>query len=396
MEHMKKTISLSILFFIITGVLTAGAAYLYGKVYIEIIRITILALLGCGIVLFLYAEGRSKKSLLYDNDEHYGRFIGLYFIGLIVALLFPFLPEHGWMYLIIFVVMGLTSNRSVGICTGGMLLMISVLLSTAPAISVFFTYFLSGVIGIILFSSIDEDFRIGLPMLISLTLNFVCIIVNLVMMGVTEISFEISFIIFANILVCLLLLLVFMRYFSTNVVHLDRDRYMEINDPECPILVELKKKSISEYYQAVHTAYLSDKIAKKLELDDMATKTCGYYHKIGTLRGENSWEVIYEICREYKFPRPAINLLKEYTDRDTTLMSKEAVVVLFADTLVASLLYLFSKNPKVKPDYNEIIEAIYEKKVDSGIMDKSLITMGEMKEIRKMLKEEHLYYDFLR
>jgi membrane-associated HD superfamily phosphohydrolase len=340
--------------------------------------------------------GREKNSLLYDNDEHYGRFVGFYFIGLIVALLFPFLPEHGWMYLVIFIVLGLSSNQSAGICASGMLLMISVFLSSAPAVSVFFTYFLSGVVGIILFSHIDEDFRVGLPLFISLMLNLVCIAVNLVMAGQAEISFETVFIIFANLLVCVLLLLVFMRYYSTNVVHRNRNKYMEINDPECPILVELKQKSIPEYYQAVHTAILSDKIAKKLALDDAATKTCGYYHKIGTLRGENSWEMIYEICREYKFPAPAIHLLKEYTDRDSTLMSKEAVVVLFADTLVASLLYLFSKDPKVKPDYNHIIDAIYDKKVESGIMDKSLITMGEMKEIRKMLKEEHLYYDFLR
>ena len=300
------------------------------------------------------------------------------------------------MYLVIFVVLGLSSNQAVGICASGTLLMISVLLSTVPAVSVFFTYFLSGMVGIILFAHIDEEFRVGLPIFISLSLNLVCIVVNLIMMGQTDITFETVFIIFANLLVCVLLLLVFLRYYSTNVVNRNRNKYMEINDPECPILVELKQKSISEYYQAVHTAYLSDKIAKKLSLDDMATKSCGYYHKIGTLKGENSWEVIYEICREYRFPTPAINLLKEYTDRDTLLMSKEAVVVLFADTLVASLLYLFSKDAKVKPDYDQIIDAIYDRKVESGIMDKSLITMGEMKEIRKLLKEEHLYYDFLR
>jgi membrane-associated HD superfamily phosphohydrolase len=160
--------------------------------------------------------------------------------------------------------------------------------------------------------------------------------------------------------------------------------------------VELKKHSRNDYYQAIHTAYLSDKIAKKLGLDDMAAKTCGYYHKIGILKGENSWEAIYEICRAYRFPAPAIRLLKEYTDHDTDIVSKEAVVVLFADTLVASLLYLFSKDPTVKPDYPQIIDAIYEKKFESGIIDKSQISMGEIKEIRRMLKEEHLDYDFLR
>jgi membrane-associated HD superfamily phosphohydrolase len=171
---------------------------------------------------------------------------------------------------------------------------------------------------------------------------------------------------------------------------------MIINDPECPVLVELKNKSKSEYYQAVHTAYLSDKIAKRLGLDNMAAKTCGYYHKIGTLRGENSWEAIHKVCQEYRFPAPAVALLKEYTDRESSLTSKEAIVVLFADTLVASLLYIFSKDPTVKPDYDQIIDAVYEKKLESGIIDKSMVTVGDMKVIRQMLKEEHLYYDFLR
>jgi membrane-associated HD superfamily phosphohydrolase len=393
---MKKNVFLSILIFLATGLFAGGAAYLYGKAYIEIVRITIAALLGSGIVLFLHAEGREKGSLLHDNIDYFDRFTGFYFIGLIAALLFPLLPESGWPFLVIFIVMGLSSNQLVGICAGSTLLMISVLLQDALTASVFFTYFLSGAVGIILFSYIDETFRVGLPFFISMLLNLVCIAVNVVMMGQTSFGFETLFIVFSNILVCVLVLLVFLRFYSTHVIHRNRNKYMEINDPECPILVELKQKSLSEYYQAVHTAYLSDKIAKKLNLDDMATKTCGYYHKIGTLKGENSWEAINEICREYRFPNPAISLLKEYTDRETALMSKEAVVVLFADTLVASLLYLFSKDPTVKPDYNHIIEAIYDRKFDSGIIDKTLITMGEMKEIRKMLKEEHLYYDFLR
>jgi membrane-associated HD superfamily phosphohydrolase len=160
--------------------------------------------------------------------------------------------------------------------------------------------------------------------------------------------------------------------------------------------VELRNKSKPEYFQAIHTAYLSDKIATKLGLDNKATKTCGYYHKIGTLRGGNSWEAIHEVCKEYRFPPAAVALLKEYTDRESNLISKEAIVVLFADALVASLLYLFSKDPKVKPDYDQIIDAVYENKLESGIIDKSMVTVGEIKIIRQMLKEEHLYYDFLR
>jgi membrane-associated HD superfamily phosphohydrolase len=382
--------------FIVTGLLAGGAAYLYGKEYMEMIRITVAALLGCGVVIFLYAEGREKNNLLQDNAEHFARFFGFYLLALVVAALFPLLPEAGWPYLVVFVVLGLSSNQQTGICAGATLLTVSLLLTNMPTFSVFFTYLLSGAVGAVLFAYIDESFRVALPLFVSIMIKLVAITVNLVMTGQTEVTFETLFIVASNLLVCVLLLLVFLRYYSTNVVNLAYNKYMLINDPECPILVELKRHSRNDYYQAVHTAYLSDKIAKKLGFDDMAAKACGYYHKIGILKGENSWEAINEICRAYRFPKPAITLLKEYTDRDTDIVSKEAVVVLFADTLVASLLYLFSKDPTVKPDYAQIIDAIYEKKFESGIIDKSQISMGEIKEIRRLLKEEHLYYDFLR
>ena len=63
---------------------------------------------------------------------------------------------------------------------------------------------------------------------------------------------------------------------------------MDINDPECPLLVELKNVSKPEYYHTIHTAYLCSRIALQLKLDDAVVKACAYYHKIGLLKGENN------------------------------------------------------------------------------------------------------------
>ncbi len=392
----NKNSFISVFLFIITGVSAYCAGTFYGKGQGEVLRITILALMGAGITIFASAEGREKNSLLYDNKEHFGRFAGFYMIGLAGAVLFPLLPMYGWAYLVIFVVMALMSNQVAGIGAASTFLLISILLETGGSYTEFFMYFVSGMAGVVLFSYIDNSFKVGLPLLTSTCIFMVSIVVNYFLTVDVNFTFEVAFIMAANVLVCILLLLLFLRYYSTAVVHRYRDKYMEINDPECPILVALKQKSKAEYYQAIHTAYLSDKIAKRLKLDDAVTKTCGYYHKIGTLKGANSWDTILEVCNEFAFPPAAIALLKEYTDKETPLTSKEAIVVLFADTLVASILYLFSKNSKVQPDYNQIIDAIYQKKIDNGILDKSLITMGELKEMKKLLLEEKLYYDFLR
>ena len=47
-------------------------------------------------------------------------------------------------------------------------------------------------------------------------------------------------------------------------------------------------------------------------------------------------------------------------------------------------------------DYNKIINTIFKKKLESGIIDNSSISFGELQEMKKILVEEKLYYDFLR
>ena len=171
---------------------------------------------------------------------------------------------------------------------------------------------------------------------------------------------------------------------------------MDINDPKWQLLVDLKTASKDEYYHAIHTAYLCDRIARKLTLDDAVVKACGYYHRIGMLKGENSWENVEEILNENQFPSAVKSILKEYIDKSEQIISKETVVLLFSDTVISSIQYLFSKNPQVVLDYDKLIDAIFRKKIESGIIDYSHISMGEIQEMKKILIEERLYYDFLR
>ena len=47
-------------------------------------------------------------------------------------------------------------------------------------------------------------------------------------------------------------------------------------------------------------------------------------------------------------------------------------------------------------DYPKLISAIFKKKLESGIIDYSNISFEEIQEMKKILVEEKLYYDFLR
>ena len=62
------------------------------------------------------------------------------------------------------------------------------------------------------------------------------------------------------------------------------------------------------------------------------------------------------ICDKYHFPPKAKQILKEYVDPDAKIVSKETLVVLLADCIVSSILYLFAKDPKAELDYEQLIE----------------------------------------
>ncbi len=381
--------------FILTIGTSIAASYLYGKTSIEIIGITILMGIGFSGVLFTIEQSIEEESFLFDNGKHLWRVSLFYLISLGGSVLFPLLPKSGWPYLCIFIGLMLFSNRMIALSSGSVLLMLTILLQKGDTYS-FFLYFISGLIGIVVFSYINEAFKVWCPLLISLLTLLLCLSIQEVLFINETLTLKMFIVPIVNIFVSLILLLIILKVFSVSIIYKKRDLYMDINDPECPLLVELKAMSKNEYYHAVHTAYLCDRITKKLKLDDSLVKACGYYHKIGILKGENNWENVQTILQENDFPMDVQRILMEYIDKKQRIISKETVVLLFSDTIISSISYLFSKDPEVKLDYPQLIGAIFKKKVESGIIDKSNISYCEIQEMKKILVEEKLYYDFLR
>lgn len=386
-----------VLIFLLTGAGAGYSSYLYQRSVIEISGIVILALPGvCGII-FAMEQSVESDTFLFDNRDHLWRFTILYLISLAGSLLFPLLPAGGWPYLAVFIGLMLFSNQTVGIFTGTVLLVITAMLQGGSESFIsFFVYFVGGLVGIIVFSYVDTSFKIGLPLLISMMVQMVCLSVQEVLYVNEQLNPQMFVIPAVNLLVCMILLLVILKYFSFSIVYKTQDLYMDINDPECPLLVELKSASKEEYYHAVHTAYLCDRIAKRLNLDDAVVKACGYYHRIGILKGENTWENLQLIMEENRFPQRVREILKEYVDSTEPMISKETVILLFSDTIISSISYLFSKEPQIQLDYPKVIGGIFKRRIESGVIDRSDLTFGELQEMKKILVEEKLYYDFLR
>lgn len=390
----KRILILGMMFLLSGGIACAGSL-LYQPETESLIRNVVMALAGTGIVIYAYLFSETAGLFIYRNEGKYDKFAVVYLGSMIAAIFFPWLPVTGWPFLVIFVLLGVFSNGITGMMAGSVCLLLAVNFAGGD-LSVFWLYFISGLAGILMFSNLNDDFLVGLPVIVSLLVLILCLTANVVLFSREQLAVEQFTIPAMNMMICCILLLVILKAFSSSVIHKDQEKYMEINDPECPLLVQLKNMSKEEYYHAIHTAYLGDRIAKRLQLDDAAVKACGYYHRIGRLKGENTWENVSKICDEFHFPAYTRKILKEYVDGKEKVVSKETIVVLFADCIVSFILYLFDKDPMAQLDYKQLIDTVFNKKLETDELWSNEISLAQLHEMKKIFIEEKLYYDFLR
>lgn len=390
-----KRIIVFMLLFPAAGLIAWLGSILYQSQTEMMIRNIIMILAGTGIVIFSFSFGENNGFFVYRNEGRCGRFALTYLVSLTASVFFPYLPVTGWPFLVFFVMLGVFSNGMTGLAAGSLCLLLSVNFAGCDY-AIFWLYFISGLTGILVFSTLDEEFRVGIPIMISLMILTLCLTANVILFSRDRLSVGQFMIPAINLMVCCILLLICLKLVSSTVIHRYRDRYMEINDPECPLLVQLKELSREEYFHAVHTAYLGDKIARNLGIDDAAVKACGYYHRIGKLKGENTWENVSSICDKYHFPPKAKQIMREYVDPDARMVSKETVVVLFADCIVSSILYLFAKDPKAELDYVQLIDTVFKKKFETDELWENEISLAQIHEMKRIFIQEKLYYDFLR
>lgn len=360
----------------------------------ELLRNAILAGTGAFLTCFLFLSEKDRPPEKNTPPARTCCFAISYGICLAVSLCCAFLPPAGWPFLVVFVMMSLFCGFLPGICGGISFLTFSVLLSGAD-VGVFALYALTGLLGSCLFSRLDEKYRIALPLFVSLSFLFAAETACVVLFANETLKWELFLIPALNVIISLILLLILLKVYSGMEIFKYRIKYLEINDQEFELLVNIKEKDKNAYYRAVHAAYFSERIAQALSLDADAAKTAAYYANAGILYKEPEKD-LEDAFVSYGFPPYARQLLRELTGKNTGIRHKEAAVVYMADAVISSILYLFEKKQDTKTDYAAVIETVFQKKWESGSLKNSELTFAEWNRMKKIFKEEKLYYDFLR
>lgn len=385
--------------FSLTGLLVLVFSYLTDKSIEAIIRNTIVSMMMSGTVIFMLldASARGREGFMYDNYDRRDRFVIVYFVGLVLSLVLSLVPNQFWPYLAVFVMLSLLSNCEIGLATGVVFVSLSVMLEESGGYSELFMYVLAGIVAIAMFRDLKENSSIGLPTFVSLFMQAVLLVAFNVLFLNRTLSFNLFVLPALNLMLNLIILLLFLNLFGVYVIRKSNDMYMEINDPEFHLLVELKEKDKDEYYRAIHTAYLAERIALGLGFNARAVKTCSYYHRIGATEGKLKWEEVKQIYEDNNFPTEAVELLHEYTESSKgSVKSKESLAVMLSETVIASIMYLIKKDKDIKIDYDQLIDSVLDKKIGEGQLKDFDVTFREFDGIRKILKKEKLYYDFLR
>ena len=383
--------------FFVTGLILLLFSFLY-KLDIEvIIRNTFTGFLCGGILIYMLNDATVRGLFAYDNGQKRNRFVFSYYAALIMSMFLPLITAEVWPFLFVFLLLGLFSTNEIGLFSGSMLVMFSVLLEKEGSYSEFFVYFLSGAVILVLLRDLTETTKIGVPLFISMALLFTLLIAYDILFQNRTFSVTMLIAPFVNIIISSILMLVLLNIFGIYVIRKSNDRYMDINDTEYPLLVQLKETDKDAYFRAIHIAYLSERIALDLGLNARAVKTMSYYYKIGVIDGSKSWADVKHFYFENNFPEEAVSYLKEYIENDKSKpLSKESAIIYMCETLIGSITYLFEKNKDTKINYDELIDKIFLHKMENRELYDYDISLYELERMKKLMKKEKLYYDFLR
>ena len=385
--------------FLFTGAFVFAFSFIVGKSYEAILRNTVVSMLAAGTILFMIKDAmlRGPEGFSYDNYYRKMRFI-IVFAGMVVlSCVLSLVPNEFWPYMSLFVILALFSNSEIGMIAGISFTTISVMLEENGNFGELFMYVMAGAVAIALLRDLKENTAIGLPVFISLLMQAVLIIAYNVLFQNRTFSINILILPILNLMLNLIILLVFLNMFGVYVIRKSNDMYMEINDVSYPLLVRLKEKDKDEYFRAIHTGYLAERIALGLGFNDRAVKACAYYHRIGVLDGGLKWADVEHYYVDNNFPIEAVEFLHEYIEpQKGAVKSKEALAVQLSETVIASIMYLIKQNKDAKIDYDKLIDNLFDKKEASGELKDYAVTFMEYDRMRAILKKEKLYYDFLR
>lgn len=147
-------------------------------------------------------------------------------------------------------------------------------------------------------------------------------------------------------------------------------------------------KANQELYQHSFTvARIAEGVATSIDADRALVKAGAMYHDIGKLvNGEDYITEGVSLCREHHILDRVIRLIEEHNVNYKIPTSKEAAIVMLADTIVSTMEFNQKKGKETDPEL--LVEKIFKIRKEKGTLKTSGITEIELELMEEAMKKE--------
>lgn len=159
----------------------------------------------------------------------------------------------------------------------------------------------------------------------------------------------------------------------------------EISASDYVLLEEMKKNSISLYNHSIEVAELSGRAAIAIGASEDLAFAGGLYHDVGKMAGTNYVHEGIKIANRYKLPTEVKNIIIEHNVKNRLPKSKEAAIVMLADTAVSAIEYLRTNNKSI--DEVKVFENSFITRLKNGALNDSGLTVEEFLTVKDVFMQ---------
>lgn len=385
---------LNLIFFIISFVLPLILSVLLKTDIGRMLGIVIISSAFGLITIFVKEKEILLKRLSFNTFNDEIRLYILICICLVLSALMPFVKPSLFPMVAIYVLIYLFSNELMSIVSATYVLALSLLFCNCDDYLLFLTFFVSGTISVVLFSSLEKNQKAFNISCISIAIEFVLLCLWNVFRGELFNTNTIVCLIL-NIIICAAIFFVGIRYIRYINTFKNGNNYIEILDPEYELMQFLKNYSLEQYDKALYVSVLCYKAAEKIGINPNVLKACGYYYRIGQIRGTDSFENTKNLLCEYNIPEEVSDIINEFFNHDGFINSREASLLYMADGVITAISNISAESERTNTDYDNCINDLFDEKLKSDLFIHSSLSFEDIYIIKETFCGQHKIYDLI-
>lgn len=168
---------------------------------------------------------------------------------------------------------------------------------------------------------------------------------------------------------------------SMNQAYL-KSSLKELCDDENELLLILMDKNETAYFHTMRVADVSVRVAKELNANISLVNAGARFHEIGRLTSRDYISSGIQIMKENHFPREVIKIVREHNSKSNKPKSLESAIVMLADSIETTLNSIMETRSS-HFNTKKIVENIIDIRFDTGMLDDSLNSLEQFKNLRK-------------